>query len=149
MLKDMIPRKLVSTGLNTQVSQVAQLMTDQDVGCVLIVENGLPQGLVTDRDIVLRCVAQRLDPQQCLVHQIMTRTLATVRETAGVFDCIEKMKAEKVRRIPIVNDHGEAVGILSFGDLLSLLGREMSEITEGTTPELQLQKPASSFKQVA
>ena len=149
MLKDIISGKVISTDPQAKVSHVAQLMSDHDVGCVLVVENGKPKGLVTDRDIVLRCVAKNMDPQHSFVAQIMTRSLATVRDTAGIFDCIERMKEEKVRRIPVVNEKGEAVGILSFGDLMSLLGKEMSEVTEGTTPEFHLKKPSASFKQVA
>ncbi|HAR41626.1 MAG TPA: CBS domain-containing protein, partial [Bdellovibrionales bacterium] len=57
----------------------------------------------------------------------------TCRETDGVYDCIQKMKQAKVRRIPVVNGSEEVVGILSFGDLLSMLSREFSELVSTTT----------------
>lgn len=149
MLKDLMRGPLVSATARSKVFELSKLMSERDVGCVLILENGKPKGLVTDRDIVLRCIAENKDIHQCSAEEIMTQSLATIQETQGVFECIQVMKSHKVRRIPVVNAQGQAVGMISFGDLLGLLGREISEITQGTLPEFTEQKPTPRFKQVA
>jgi len=149
MLKNLMRGPLITADPHAKVFLLSKLMSEHDVGCILILENGKPRGLVTDRDIVLRCIAQNKDAHQCSAQEIMSHSLATVQETQGVFECIEMMKSQRVRRIPVVNDQGLAVGIISFGDLLSLLGKEMSEITQGTTPDFEERKPAPRFKQVA
>jgi CBS domain-containing protein len=136
MLKDILNRKLVTTEPLAKVSEVARIMADQDVGCVLVVESGKLRGLITDRDIVTRCIAKNIDVDDCLVENVMTESLATVRETDGIFDCIETMRGARVRRIPVVDFSGTLVGIVSFGDILAVLSKEFAEVTRSTVPQV-------------
>jgi len=144
MLKDIVSRKLVACDPDSKVSYAAKLMDQENVGCVLILDNDKPRGLLTDRDIVVRCVAQHVDVDDTTVENVMTESLATVRETDGIFDCIEIMHGAKVRRIPVVDEMNHVVGIVSFDDLLSVLGREMYELSGITTraEEAELKKAA-------
>ncbi len=136
MLKEVINRKLVTVEPDTNISEVAKLMSKEDVGCVLVLDNNRPRGIITDRDIVLRCIAKNIDVDDCTVENVMTESLQTVKETDGIFDCIETMRGAGVRRIPVVNDRNQAIGIISFGDLLSVLSHEFHELTASTTPGL-------------
>jgi signal-transduction protein with cAMP-binding, CBS, and nucleotidyltransferase domain len=136
MLKNIIDRRIVSVAPDTRVSEVALRMAKEDVGAILVLDDDqTPRGIVTDRDIVVRCVAENVDVNDCTIEQILSEPIEVVRETDGVFDCIRKMNEAKVRRIPVVNEQGEAVGIISFGDLIALLGRELSELVEAATPK--------------
>jgi CBS domain-containing protein len=136
MLKDIVNRKLVTTEPSAKISEVAQQMAHFDVGCVLVVENKKIKGLITDRDIVLRCIAKDVSLTDCVASSIMTETPATVRDTDGIFDCIETMRGAKVRRIPVVDRAGDVVGIVSFGDILAVLSKELAELTKGTVPQV-------------
>jgi hypothetical protein len=111
-------------------------MAHHDVGCVLVVEDQKLKGLITDRDIVMRCLAKNLSPTECRVSSVMTETPATVRDTDGIFDCIETMRGAQVRRIPVVDRSGDLVGIVSFGDILAVLSKELAELTRGTVPQV-------------
>jgi CBS domain-containing protein len=143
MLKDIVNQKLITAEPDAKVSEVAKLMADEDVGCVLILDNDKPRGLITDRDIVTRCLAKNIDVDDCTVENVMTESLATVKETDGIFDCIETMKEAEVRRIPVVDENGKVTGIISFGDLLAVLSKELSELTSETTPASEFEEKAA------
>ncbi len=133
MLRDILNRNIVSVELGASAVEAARLMKEKDVGCVLVLVDGEPRGLLTDRDLVLRCLAGELPSQDWRVEQVMTRAVEVCRETDGIFDCISKMRTAKVRRMPVIDVHGKAVGILSFGDLLAVLSKELNELTASTT----------------
>jgi CBS domain-containing protein len=133
MLKDVMCTNLVTVEPNVSVSEAAKLMDKENVGCVLVLENDMPRGIITDRDIVVRCIAQNIDVDDCTVENVMTEALQTVSQNEGIYDGIRKMREAGVRRLPIVDDNGKAVGILSFGDIAALLAKEAMELTETTT----------------
>ena len=133
MLKQLINRHLVCVEPQTKISEVAKVMAQEDVGCVLVLDNGKPRGLITDRDIIVRCLAKNIDVEDCTVENVMTESLETVKSTDGVFDCIQTMRKAGVRRIPVVDEWGQVEGVISFGDLLAMLSKEFSELTETTT----------------
>jgi CBS domain-containing protein len=137
MIRDLIQNnKIVTVEPDARIPEVARKMMDQNVGAVLVVdeEDGKPRGIITDRDIVLRCIAKNIDVNDCTVEQVLSETVETVSDTAGVFDCIHKMREAGVRRMPVTDEHGRTVGIVSFGDLLGMLSTEFSELAESLTP---------------
>jgi CBS domain-containing protein len=134
-LKTLIKPGLVSCLPTATIRECAQLMEHSNVGAVLVVDDGKPVGIITDRDIALRCVAKGNDCDGLNVQEIMTTTVDTVSEEEGLFQVIEKMKQKKVRRIPITNQSGEAVGLVSFGDILELLVRELHGLAGPAIPE--------------
>jgi CBS domain-containing protein len=134
MLKDLISHKLVSIEIDAKVSDVARLMTDHDVGAVLVVDDlKKPLGIITDRDIVVRCVAESL-PLETTIEKVFTESCEVAKESEGLYDAIKKMRSNQVRRIPVVDDSGKAVGLISFGDVVSILGKELAELSETVTP---------------
>lgn len=135
MLRDILEeQELVTCEPDAKVAEVAKLMADRNVGAVLVLTHDKPRGIITDRDITVRCVAKNLDVNDTTVEQVLTESLETVEETAGFFDCIRKMREARVRRMPVVNDEGRAMGIISFGDLLGILSKELVALTSSTTP---------------
>lgn len=136
MLKDiLVNQSLVTVEPDAKVSEAARLMADKDVGAILVLTNGKPRGIITDRDIVVRCLAGNLDVSDTTVENVMTESLATCKETDGLFDCIRQMNSAGVRRIPVVNASGKAIGIVSFGDIAKFLSKELELLTSHTTPE--------------
>lgn len=130
-LRDIIENNVISCSKDTSISDIADLMKTNDVGAVLVVENEKPVGIVTDRDIVLRCIAENVKISEP-VATIMTKSVDTVSWNAGLQDAIAQMRDKKVRRIPVVDDQGKAVGLISFGDVFGLIAKEMSELSHNT-----------------
>lgn len=106
--------KTVASGSSLRV--VAALMRDGDMGAVPIVDDGKLIGIVTDRDIVVRCVADGQDPSTP-VRVAMTSELFTVGPDDFVFEAVRLMGDKQVRRIPVVGDGGELAGIISMADV--------------------------------
>jgi len=120
----------------------AGLMAHYDIGSVPVVEGSQVVGIVTDRDLVVRVVAKRRDPNEVHLDEILTRSVATVSPDAELAQAREVMEREKVRRLPVVKDDA-IVGVLSLGDVAVALaskrevGRTLEEISESeSTSEL-------------
>ena len=106
---------------DASVREAAQVMKAEDVGIVPVVEGQSGRrlvGVVTDRDIAIRCIADGKDGT-CRVRDVMsTNDLATCREGDDVDNLMSAMRSEKVRRIPIVDERGSLVGIVSQADVV-------------------------------
>lgn len=104
----------------TRLMEAARLMKDEDVGIVPVVESGASRrlvGVLTDRDITVRHVAEGHDSNQCPVSEAMSDRLVTARPDEDIEDVMETMGREQIRRIPIVDERGDLVGILAQADL--------------------------------
>ena len=103
------------------VREAAQLMRDEDVGLVPVVESNTDKrlvGVITDRDIAIRCIAEGRD-SSCRVRDAMSRDrLTTCAPQDAVNDVMKSMASEKVRRIPIVDERGSLVGIVAQADIV-------------------------------
>jgi CBS domain-containing protein len=109
----------------------AGLMKQLDVGVIPIAEDGKLIGLVTDRDIVLRVVANRQDPDEVRLSEILTKSPETVTPDMKLSEARDLMAGHKIRRLPVMKGD-EIVGILSLGDVAAAdaSGREVGEALE-------------------
>ena len=124
-------RRVVMIGVEESVLEAATLMREQHVGDVVVTRsNGhrIPIGIITDRDIVVAVVAPGLDPRLITVGDVMQRQLVTAPVAQGVQETLQQMRAKGVRRMPLVDDAGALVGIVTLDDLLQLLADEFQEL---------------------
>lgn len=98
-------------------SEAAKKMKDQNVGTVLVIDQDRVQGLITDRAITTRAVAEERDPRSVPVTDIMTREVVGCRESDDLFDALKIMGDNKIRRLPVVNDKSQLVGVVSLSDI--------------------------------
>lgn len=99
------------------IRDVARIMKDQDTGVVPVVDGKRIIGLITDRDIVVRGIAEGKDLANVNVKELMTKSVRSVREDQTVNEVLELMGNAEIRRVPVVNTRDEIVGILSIGDI--------------------------------
>lgn len=117
---DVMTKDLVYASPQDTVSHVAKLMKMEDIGPVLIVDNEESKrlvGIVTDRDLALKVVAEGRDPQTTSVEEVMTRKLITCRPDDDVESAMKAMAQYQLRRIPVVEDDNRLVGIISQADV--------------------------------
>lgn len=120
-------RTPVVSMLPTQsVHDAAITMRDHHVGAVLVVDNERPVGIVTDRDIVMRAIAEGRDPHGTPVSAIMSRNVTTVRRTDKIDDAVSAIRVAGVRRVPIVDADGRPIGMITMDDLVVLMAGELS-----------------------
>jgi CBS domain-containing protein len=98
------------------VLEAAQVMRDNDIGNAIVVEDGQVTGIVTDRDIAVRAVADGRDPGSTPVGDIATTGTQAIEPEASVDDALRMMREHDIRRLPVVKN-GRPVGIISLGDL--------------------------------
>jgi CBS domain-containing protein len=98
------------------LEDAAREMSQDDVGAVLVEDRGTLAGILTDRDIVVRAIAERRDPTSTKVGDIATRDVKALTPDQSVDDAIKLVREQNVRRIPVVQD-GRPAGIVSIGDL--------------------------------
>ena len=96
---------------------VARIMKSKDTGVVPVVDGRRIIGLITDRDIVVRGLAEGKDLANASVSELMTKQVRTVRDDATVNDALDLMNSAEVRRVAVVNHNDELVGIVSLGDI--------------------------------
>lgn len=118
----------------TTLADAAKVMDRVDIGDVLIVDGtGQLRGIVTDRDIAIRAVAEGRDPNTTPVEEIMTPTVETISSSATVREAIETMRRHDIRRLPVV-DGGSPIGVVSLGDLAMSPGSQSVLADLSTAP---------------
>ena len=123
-------RPVVTADEGDSVIGVARRLRDEKVGCVVVVREGLPVGILTDRDLALRVLAEGRDPATTKVSDVLTYGPTTVDETDELETAVTKMRERGVRRLPIVDAKGRVTGIVTADDVMVLLGRELGAIGE-------------------
>lgn len=107
----------VTLAMSASVHEAAKAMRDLDIGDVVVLDDsGSVSGIVTDRDIAIRAVAERADISDMTVGEICSRDLQMLSPSDSVGDAVRLMTEKAIRRLPIVED-GRPVGIVSLGDL--------------------------------
>ena len=115
-IQEVMTRDPQSVDADEPLSRAAELMKQSDIGAVIVTENGEMSGLVTDRDIIVRAIAEHRDPEQTKVRDVATTGVESVSPDSSVDDAIRIVRDSNVRRVPVVQD-GKPVGIVSIGDL--------------------------------
>ncbi len=120
--------EVVSLAPSSSIEKAAKVMDEKNVGCVVVVEEEKPIGILTDRDIVVRAISKSLDVKTTQIDKAMTPDPVTLDEGLGLFEALETMKQYAVRRFPIVDSYGKLSGFFSLDDVMYLLGIEMSAV---------------------
>ena len=117
-VKDAMHKDVDWVNPNTPVSELAKLMCEHDIGAIPIGENDQLIGMVTDRDIVCKGLAQdNFDARRATAGEVMTPGIHCCRDDDDLAKAVRHMEALKVRRLPVINKSKRMVGILSLGDV--------------------------------
>ena len=134
-IRDVMTSNPVCVSERDTIREVARIMAREDTGVVPVVDGKKVIGMITDRDIVVRLVAEGKDPANAHVNEAMTKTVRAVKEDDTVNDALNVMSSSQVRRVPVVNDRNEIVGIVSMKDVAETgnqegkVGRAMEDIS--------------------
>ena len=135
-IREIMTTNVTTAELNSTLEEIATIMRHEDVGAVPILDDGELAGLVTDRDIVLRCVAEGRDPGECSAEDILTEGLITVSPHDSVADATAIMSRNQIRRLPVLEE-GRLIGMVSLGDIAvkqsddRVSGDALEDISEG------------------
>lgn len=117
-VKECMCNEVFSCSPSTSVYDVAKLMQTNHVGCIPVCDNeDCMVGVVTDRDLVLRCIANDKNAKDTPVSDIMTTKVCTCNPDDEMTNAQSKMGNEQIRRLPVVNNQGKVIGMLTLGDI--------------------------------
>lgn len=134
-------RDVVIAGADTEILETARLMKKHHVGDVVVVENrggvNVPIGILTDRDLVVEVLAQEVPANEVVAADVMSGDIAAVREEEEVWETLERMRDLGVRRMPVVDQDGALVGLVTLDDLLELFTEAMGNVNQLIRGELK------------
>lgn len=140
-LQDVMTKDPVCCTPDTTIAAVARMMFERDCGAIPVVADltsRTPVGIITDRDIVTRTLAQGIDPRGLSVRECMTAPAVTIPDDANLDDCVELLQLGQLRRVIVIDRAGACVGIIAQADIARCaskretgdLVREVSKRTE-------------------
>ncbi len=136
-VRELMTAQPVCADPDTTVEEIASLMKEENIGCVPIVDDdGQVAGMITDRDIVIRCIAEGKDPSECRADDIVSPQSVTINPNADAKEAARLMADRQIRRLAVV-EHGKLVGMLSLGDVAvkqhddRLSGDVLQDVSEG------------------
>ncbi len=134
-------RTVVIAYRSTTIREAAQLMREHHMGDVVVVDEtdgrGVPVGLLTDRDIVIEVVAKGKEAETLRVNDVTSVPITSAREDMGVYETVQLMRRKGVRRLPVVDESGQLIGIITLDDLLELFAGEISGLVKVIKKERQ------------
>ena len=132
-VKDAMAKVVHRAKKNDKVGDIASKMKQEDIGFIPVVDGEVLIGVITDRDIVISCIAEGHDPRGETAEHLMNRSVTTVGPDDDIEEAGRKMERDEIRRLPVV-DNGRLVGVLSHGNLVQATKNKTAEkVTEGVT----------------
>lgn len=125
-VKDAMHKKVEWVQPTTTVAALAKRMRDLDIGAIPIGENDRLVGMVTDRDITVRAVADGKDVTKLTARDVMSKGIVFCRDGEEIEDAVRIMEQKKIRRLPVLDDKKRMVGMLSLGDVSHAASHEIS-----------------------
>ncbi len=123
-IQDLARTEVVSARPDTPVPELARQMREENVGSVVITDDQIPTGIVTDRDLTIRVLAEGRAPDDQTAQNVMSEDLCAVGPDAGFYEAAQVMSDNAVRRLPVCNENDELEGIITADDLSELLADE-------------------------
>lgn len=138
-IRELMTTDVITCSPSTAITQVAKYLKENDMGSIPVVEDHRLLGIITDRDIVIRCVAVGRDPEKTNCEDCMTKNPVTVTPETDAHEAARLMSSEQVRRLPVV-ENGKLVGICALGDLavIDLHIDEAGEALSGISEQSRL-----------
>ena len=136
-IRDVMTANPACVSAKDSIRDVARIMAREDTGVVPVVDGKKVIGMITDRDIVVRLVAEGKDPSNAKVNEAMTKNVRSIKEDSTINDALQVMSNAQIRRVPVVNNNNEIIGIVSMKDIATesresgKVGKAVEEISEG------------------
>jgi CBS domain-containing protein len=116
-IRELMSKNVKVVESSATLIEAAILMKEADIGALPVIEGGRPIGMLTDRDIVVRAIADQKDPAKVFVREVITPRLTTISEDKDVREAAELMARDQVRRLLVVDERGGPRGVISLGDI--------------------------------
>jgi CBS domain-containing protein len=133
---DIMTKTVVVVPMGAGLLDAAKLMKKNEIGSIIIVEGTeakRAKGIITERDIVHKVIAKNLDPYKVKVDDVMAKPLRVVKPETTIEEAAKAMRENRIKRLPVVNDDNELIGIISEGDIMKIFPIVVDLIEERAT----------------
>ena len=133
-IADIMSQECITASMDSSIQEVAQMMKSHDIGFIPVTEQSNLIGVITDRDLVIRCCAENHEPSKT-IGEFVSKDIRTAEPSLSVDEAASIMASEQIRRLPIV-ENGQLLGVVSLGDLavreifVNEAGQALNEISE-------------------
>ena len=121
LVKDIMMRALISVDPSTTVYQIAKMMEEGGLGAIIVKEDNLPKGIITDRDFAIKIAVNKY-PLDTPVHKVASYPLQTINSNESVLVAADLMSTKKIRKLVVIDD-GKVVGIITSTDIVNQLAK--------------------------
>jgi CBS domain-containing protein len=120
---DIMTRKVIIIPYGKTMQEVAKMMKRHEIGSVIIVEDEKSKkarGIITERDVIHKVISKGKDPYDTPVENVMSKPLRVIKADTNIEEAAQAMRDNKIKRLPVVNEENELVGIISEGDIMKI-----------------------------
>lgn len=145
-ISNLCSKQVVCIEKTATLQEAARLMKDQHVGAIVVIERdgkNKPIGMITDRDIVISVVAENQTLNK-KVQDVMSTDIVKVIESKGIAEVVDQMENHGVRRMIVIDEFGDACGVVTADDILQLVARELNGLGRMVQRELENEKNTTS-----
>jgi CBS domain-containing protein len=136
-IEELLNRNVETLPPSATCVDAARLMRSRNVGSVVVANDKEPVGVLTDRDLAVRVVAESRDPAKVQLDEVMSPYPIFLSVRRSLDEAIETMRDLGVRRLPVVNENGHLAGIISMDDILARIARQVGQLGEAVQREIQ------------
>ncbi len=117
LVRDVMTKKVTCVEPETTIAEAAKIMRKRDIGALPVAKKNGVIGIVTDRDICCRAIAEGLDPENTPIEKIMSRHITTCFDDQDLPDAAKLMEKKQIRRLPVLDHNRHLVGMMTVGDM--------------------------------
>ena len=127
---EVMTKKVITIEQDKSAWDACHLYSNHKIGCLVVTKNGQLDGIVTERDIIHRIINQNKNPQQITIGEIMSDNIISIHPTADINEAVELMSINKIKKLPVIEDKGNLVGIITITDLANVVPDFMKILRE-------------------
>jgi CBS domain-containing protein len=135
-IESLVRRPVKTLPASASCLDAARLMRDANIGSVVVADDKEPLGVITDRDLTLRVLAEARNPASLPIREVMSPYPVFLSIRRSLDDAIVTMRDLGVRRLPVVDEHGHLEGIVSMDDILAIIARQLGQLGEAVQREI-------------
>jgi len=120
-IHEIMSREIKSIDTEATIIEACKRLYRNKVGSLIVLEEGILKGIITERDIISKVVILNKDPNNTTVEEIMSQDVITINQNANVEDAIELMNSKEIKKIPVISETGNLVGILTTSDIKHMI----------------------------
>ena len=145
LVESLATRRLISAGSDESVAAAIRRMAENEVGAIVVVDDGELRGIFSERDALKRVLAAGLDPEETTLERVLTPDPITVAQTDSIKTCAERVREHGIRHVPVVDGEGKPVGMISSRDFLHYIVDELEALIERANQETRRQELVDPF----